>query len=175
MDWVSSCLDMRFNRAVPSWLHMSHPPRPLCMCMGLRSPKARWSKTRRPKPCCNGALPLHHGMAPHWYAKPDDIGIVHKVVITSGSGFVLYFGQKQNDPGFCNEGFVLMSNGCYNLHSWSPVRQEHVRLSRASTSTEPITVRVTTVSLREPRVGDVVARWLQKIKHDHQCCLLSAN
>ena len=49
----------------------------------------------------------------------------------------------------------MMANGCYNLHSWSPVRQEHVRLLRASS--DPITVRITTISLREPRVGDKFA------------------
>ena len=50
---------------------------------------------------------------------------------------------------------MLASNGCYNLHSWSPVRQEHVRLNR--NSTDPITIRITTVSLREPRIGDKFA------------------
>ena len=71
-------------------------------------------------------------------AKQDDIGVVHRVVITSG-----------------NEGYVLSTNGYYNLHSWSPVKQEHVRLS--NTTTDPITVRITTVSLREPRIGDKFA------------------
>ena len=71
-------------------------------------------------------------------AKQDDIGVVHRVVITSG-----------------NEGYVLSTNGYYNLHSWSPVKQEHVRLS--NTTNDPITVRITTVSLREPRIGDKFA------------------
>ena len=35
------------------------------------------------------------------------------------------------------------------------MRQEHVRLNR--NSTDPITIRITTVSLREPRIGDKFA------------------
>lgn len=72
-------------------------------------------------------------------AKNDDIGIVHRVVITSGS----------------NEGFVVSANGSYNLHTWTPVKQEHMRFRE--TGNDPITVRITTVSLREPRIGDKFA------------------
>ena len=42
-----------------------------------------------------------------------------------------------------------------NLHTWSPVRHEHIRLFKASS--DPITVKFTTVSLREPRTGDKFA------------------
>ena len=68
----------------------------------------------------------------------EDVGIVHKVVITRG-----------------NEGYVLTSAGSYNLHTWSPIRHEHIRLLKATN--EPITVKITTVGLREPRTGDKFA------------------
>lgn len=70
-------------------------------------------------------------------AKADDTGLVHRVVVTCGS-----------------EGYVMATHGCYNLHSWSAVRQEHIRIGRG---TDPITVRITVVALREPRVGDKFA------------------
>jgi DNA-directed RNA polymerase beta subunit len=70
-------------------------------------------------------------------AKADDTGLVHRVVVTSAG-----------------EGYVIATHGCYNLHTWSAVRQEHIRIGRG---TEPITVRITTVALREPRVGDKFA------------------
>lgn len=101
-------------------------------------------------------------------AKIDDIGIapggvglvgwfvperrrapVHRVVVTTGS-----------------EGYVFMGHGCYNLRTWSPIKPEHIRLGvrcpvSASTGApvvaDPITIRITTVSLREPRVGDKFA------------------
>jgi DNA-directed RNA polymerase beta subunit len=116
------------------------------------------------------------------YAKADDVGIVHRVVVTCG-----------------NEGYVLTNHSAYNLFSLSPVRPEHIRIgslqpprtmmsssstaaaaaagsrsrSRASSATsaaggggasppppaapESVTIRITTVSLREPRVGDKFA------------------
>ena len=70
-------------------------------------------------------------------AKADDTGLVHRVVVTSAG-----------------EGYVIATHGCYNLHTWSAVRQEHIRIGRG---TEPITVRITTVALRDPRVGDKFA------------------
>ena len=85
-------------------------------------------------------------------AKSEDVGIVHKVVITSGNE-----GWPGNNAIFISWYHVLMANGCYNLHSWSPVRLEHVRLSKAASSTDPITIRITTVTLREPRIGDKFA------------------
>lgn len=77
-------------------------------------------------------------------------------------------GSIQSLPWWLDEAYVLMANGCYNLHSWSPVRQEHIKIGKASGSTEPgwwmrnqpptlpkpITVRITTITMREPRVGD---------------------
>lgn len=81
------------------------------------------------------------------HAKLDDVGIVHRVVITCGA-----------------EGYVLTNHNCYNLSTWSPVRPEHMRFGsgRASaplapTPNESITIRITTVGLREPRVGDKFA------------------
>ena len=75
------------------------------------------------------------------YARGDDVGIVHRVNIICGT-----------------EGYVLLSTGCYNLHTGAVVRQEHVRIGHGRTnSTDPITVRITVVTLREPRVGDKFA------------------
>lgn len=53
-------------------------------------------------------------------------------------------------------GFVLMQNACYNIHNWSSVRLEHIKLF-SQRHTEPVTIRITTVALREPRVGDKFA------------------
>ena len=71
----------------------------------------------------------------------DDTGIVYRVILTCGS-----------------EGYVLTTSGSYNLHTWSPVRLDHVRIGHTSQQQqEPITIRITTVSLREPRIGDKFA------------------
>lgn len=74
-------------------------------------------------------------------AMADDSGMVFRVILTCGS-----------------EGYVLTMSGCYNLHSWSPVRLEHVRIGHTTQQLqEPITIRITTVALREPRIGDKFA------------------
>ena len=77
-------------------------------------------------------------------AKADDVGIVHRVVLTTG-----------------NDGYVFMAHGCYKLRTWSPVKLEHVRIGSrvgaAAGTADPVTIRITTVSLREPRVGDKFA------------------
>ena len=60
-------------------------------------------------------------------------------------------------PEMClGPGFVLMQNACYNIRNWSSVRLEHIKLL-SQRNTEPVTVRITTVALREPRVGDKFA------------------
>lgn len=71
-------------------------------------------------------------------------GVVHRVILTTGH----------------DEGYVIVGTGAYNLHTWAPVRLEHVRVLGAGTGNhpaQPITIRITTVSLREPRVGDKFA------------------
>lgn len=73
------------------------------------------------------------------YAKADDIGIVYRVNIVFGT-----------------EGYSITSTGCTNLQSGALVRLEHIRTG-PSRGREPVTVRITTVSLREPRVGDKFA------------------
>lgn len=77
-------------------------------------------------------------------AMADDTGLVHRVVITTGG-----------------QGYVIGSQGSYDLHSWNPIRLEHVRIGRQGpmhdAPLDPITIRITTVSLREPRVGDKFA------------------
>lgn len=90
------------------------------------------------------------------YGKADDTGCVHRVVITTGL-----------------DGYVITSHGAYNLHTWSPVRMDQIRLTSTVTDsatavpneggggrmgTDAITVRITTVSLREPQVGNVGPR-----------------
>jgi DNA-directed RNA polymerase beta subunit len=84
--------------------------------------------------------------------KVDDTGSVHRVVITFGI-----------------EGYVITTHGAYNLHTWSPVRMDQIRLGSIGNDRtsaggnidvgrigagEAITVRITTVSIREPQVGD---------------------
>jgi DNA-directed RNA polymerase beta subunit len=68
-------------------------------------------------------------------AKADDVGIVHRVVIING-----------------NRGYVLTASGAYSLHTWTPVRREHIQQGLAGQTTEPITVRIVIVSMREPRL-----------------------
>lgn len=75
------------------------------------------------------------------HAKADDVGIVHRVVVTWGSE---------------GHGYVLTHHSNYNLFTWSPVRPEHIRIE-APCPAESLTIRITTVSLREPRVGDKFA------------------
>lgn len=77
-------------------------------------------------------------------AMADDVGIVHRIVLTTGH----------------DEGYVIVGTGAYNLHTWAPVRLEHVRVLGTAGNNhppQPITIRITTVSLREPRVGDKFA------------------
>lgn len=73
------------------------------------------------------------------HAKVDDIGIINRVSLVFGS-----------------EGYVISSSGCFNLHTGAAVRLEHIRTSPLR-SNSPITVRITTISLREPQVGDKLA------------------
>lgn len=73
-------------------------------------------------------------------AMVDDVGVVQRVVITSGH----------------DEGYVIVATGAYNLQTWNPVRMEHIRIPKGNPS-QSVTVRITTVSLREPRVGDKFA------------------
>jgi hypothetical protein len=87
-------------------------------------------------------------------AKVEDVGTVYRVVITCGM-----------------EGYVLLTYGAYNLHTWSPVRLDQIRLGSVCNVDKPgnggsdnatgriadaITVRITIVSLREPQVGNTV-------------------
>ena len=86
-------------------------------------------------------------------AKVEDVGSVYRVVITCGM-----------------EGYVLLTHGAYNLHTWSPVRLDQIRLGsvgsgggsadsgggRSTPIGDAITVRITIVSLREPQVGNTV-------------------
>lgn len=95
------------------------------------------------------------------YAKLDDVGIVYRVIITIGTeGYVLM--SQGTGPGLAT---VKREPGgrCYNLHTWSTVKPEHVRINNGR-STDVVTVRITTVALREPQVGDDQASRLQKQK-----------
>ena len=88
-------------------------------------------------------------------AKTEDVGSVYRVVITCGM-----------------EGYVLLTHGAYNLHTWSPVRLDQIRLGSVGSVNngggsdnagrapigDAITVRITVVSLREPQVGATVPR-----------------
>ena len=76
------------------------------------------------------------------FAKADDVGIVYRVTIVFGT-----------------EGYSITSTGCTNLQSGALVRLEHIRTGPLR-GKEPVTVRITTISLREPRVGNVVPRLL---------------
>ena len=75
-------------------------------------------------------------------ARSEDVGIVHRVVITMGG-----------------EGYLLMNHGTYNLSTWAPVKNSVLLRRLYNTPGDPVsvTVRITTVALRETRVGDKFA------------------
>lgn len=97
---------------------------------------------------CDNAASLTSNEPVLRYGKADDTGTVHRVVITAGL-----------------EGYVITAHGAYNLHTWAPVRMDQIRLGSAVTDRtvaapdsgrmgiDAITVRITTVSVRQPQVG----------------------
>ena len=73
-------------------------------------------------------------------ARLEDVGIVHRVVVTNG-----------------NDGYVITNHHSYSLATWAPIPLPVlVRRLTAGEGGSP-TMRITTVSLREVRVGDKFA------------------
>lgn len=67
-----------------------------------------------------------HGEAPdadgciRRLARAEDVGIVHRVVITCAPRGLMITNHAPSTPG--NDGYVLMGHGNYSLSTWAPIR-----------------------------------------------------
>lgn len=91
-------------------------------------------------------------------AKTENSGVVHRVVLTCGNDGYILTGQGCHTPGMNNLLYPPGSSPATNILTHTPIRPEHIRIAPIARApplqNESLTIRITTVSLREPRVGD---------------------